>query len=147
VLVGGVTAAAVVVLFDGGSPDAGPTKAQYLARVAAICRTYGPRLDRIPPPADLGIPAELAAAARRALPLLRAEAAAVSRLEVPRQLRTSVSRWSRLNDLSISKLASAVGEERRKNLQGIQIAYVQFLAAGAKAQRLGRTIGFPRPPC
>jgi hypothetical protein len=47
--------AAGVVLVSSGSSEAAPTKSQYFARVAAICRTYGPKLDKISPPiAKLG---------------------------------------------------------------------------------------------
>jgi len=36
---------------------------------------------------------------------------------------------------------------RATNLTGIQVAYVQFIVTGAKAQKLGKAIGFPSPPC
>jgi hypothetical protein len=146
-VVAGAVAAAVVLAFGGSSSSAAPTKTQYFARVAAICRVYGPKLDRIPPPSDLGIPSELSAAARKALPVLRAEADAVRRLESPWELRSKLVQWTRLNDRSITDLAEALRQDRQKNLRGIQIAYVGFLVTGAKAQRVGRSIGFPSPPC
>jgi hypothetical protein len=146
VLVAGGISAVLVLVFTGSSAAA-PTTTQYFARVAAVCRIYGPRLDKIPPPADLGIPSELAAAAEKALPVLREEADAVRRLVPPRELRTEVTRWTRLNDQSISKLAETLRAARQTNLRGVQIAYVQFLVRGAKAQQVGRSIGFPSPPC
>ena len=42
--------AALVLVFGTESSRAAPTKAEYFARVAAICRLYGPKLDKIPPP-------------------------------------------------------------------------------------------------
>jgi len=36
---------------------------------------------------------------------------------------------------------------KAKNLQGVQVAYVQYVVIGAKAQHLGKSIGFPSPPC
>ena len=139
-------AAALVLVFTSNSVAA-PTKPEYFAKVAAICSTYGPKLDKVPPPADLGIPSELAVAARQVLPVLRAEAEAVRRLQPPRELRAMLRRWSRLNDQSISKLDETLLAARETNLLGVQIAYVQFLVTGAKAQHLGRSIGFPSPPC
>jgi hypothetical protein len=145
VIAAGVVAA-LVLLFTSNSAAA-PSKAEYFAKVAAICRTYGPKLDRVPPPADLGIPSELAAAARKVQPVLKAEADAVRRLKPPRELRTKLVRWSRLNDKSIAKLDETLRAAREINLRGVQIAYVQFLVTGVKAQHLGRSIGFPSPPC
>ena len=35
----------------------------------------------------------------------------------------------------------------KTDLRGIQVAYVEFVVTGAKAQKLGHAIGFPSPPC
>src|SRR3954447_23624693 len=43
-------AVGLVLAFASGTSEAAPTKSQYFARVAAICRIYGPKLDKIPPP-------------------------------------------------------------------------------------------------
>jgi|SRR5581483_4313919 len=145
-LIAGGIAAAAVLTFSGTSAAA-PTKAEYFAEVAAICRVYGPKLDKIPPPADLGIPSELAAAARKVLPVLQAESKAVRRLVPPRELRAKLARWSKLNDESVSKLAAVLPAARETNLRAVQISYVSFLVTGARAQRLGKSIGFPSPPC
>ena len=54
---------AVILVASARSSDE-PTRAQYLAEVAAICRVYGPKLDTIRPPdvaerdADPGVGAE-----------------------------------------------------------------------------------------
>jgi hypothetical protein len=139
--------AAGFVLVFSGSSEAAPTKSQYFARVAAICRTYGPRLDKIPPPIDVTIPSEITESVTRVEPILRAEANAVRRLRPPRELRAQLARWSKLNDQSIAKLGEALRAAKKTDLRGIQVAYVTFVVTGAKAQRLGHAIGFPSPPC
>jgi hypothetical protein len=139
--------AAAVVLVSSGRSEAAPTKSQYFARVAAICRHYGPKLDEIPPPIDVTIPSEITESVRKVEPLLRAEAVAMRRLKPPRELRTQLARWNELNQQSIAKLGEALRAARRVDLRGIQVAYVSFVVTGAKAQHLGHAIGFPSPPC
>jgi hypothetical protein len=136
-----------IVLVSSGSSQAAPTKSQYFARVAAICRTYGPKLDKIPPPIDVTIPSEITESVRKAEPVLRAEADAVRRLKPPRELRAQLARWNKLNETSIGKLSEALRAAKKIDLRGIQVAYVSFVVTGAKAQHLGHAIGFPSPPC
>jgi hypothetical protein len=140
-------AVAVVLIANTGSSKAAPTRAEYLSRVAAICRLYGPKLDKIPPPIDVSIPAEITEAVRKVEPILRAEAEAVRRLEPPRELRAQLARWNDLNQRSIAKLGEALRAAAKTDLRGIQVAYVAFVVTGAKAQKLGHAIGFPSPPC
>ncbi|HKP19657.1 MAG TPA: hypothetical protein VJT84_14370 [Gaiellaceae bacterium] len=115
--------------------------------MAAICRIYGPKLDKIPPPIDVTIPSEITESVRKVEPVLRAEAEAVRRLEPPRELRAQLARWSELNKQSIAKLGEALRAAEKIDLRGIQVAYVEFVVIGAKAQKLGHEIGFPSPPC
>jgi hypothetical protein len=147
VVVAAAVAGGLVLAFGSGSSQAAPTKAQYFAQVAAICRKYGPKLDKVPPPVDLSIPSELSESAAKAVPILRAEANAVRRLVPPRELRGKITRWIELNDRSISRLAATLPAARATNLRAVQVAYVQFIVTGQKAQHLGKTIGFPSPPC
>ena len=146
-LIAGGSAAVLVLVFSGSSASAAPTKQQYFAQVAAICRKYGPKLDKIPPPIDVSIPSELWVSAGKALPVLRDEADAVRRLVPPRELRSKLGRWTRLNDDSISQLAETLKAAKELNLTAVQVAYVSFVVRGAKAQHLGKSIGFPSPPC
>jgi hypothetical protein len=139
--------ATVIVLVSSGTSEAAPTKSEYFARVAAICRIYGPKLDKIPPPIDVTIPSEITESVRKVEPVLRAEAAAVRRLEPPRELRAQLARWNELNERSIAKLGEALRAAEKTDLRGIQVAYVEFVVTGAKAQKLGHAIGFPSPPC
>jgi len=146
-LVAVAIATGVVLVFGSGSSTAAPTKAEYFSKVAAICRKYGPKLDKIPPPIDVSIPSELWTSAEKVLPILRAEADAVRRLAPPKELRAKLTRWIKLNDQSIAKLAATLPAAREKNFQAVQTNYVAFIIKGAKAQHLGKSIGFPRPPC
>ena len=92
--------------------------------MAAICRLYGPKLDKIPPPFDVSIPAEITESVRKVEPILRAEAAAMRRLEPPRELRAQLARWNELNRRSIAKLGEALRAAKKTDLRGIQVAYV-----------------------
>jgi len=140
-------AAAIVLVANTGSSKAAPTRAEYLSRVAAICRFYGPKLDKVPPPIDVTIPSEITESVRKVEPILRAEAEAVRRLEPPRELRAQLAQWNELNQRSIAKLGEALRAAKKIDLRGIQVAYVEFIVTGAKAQKLGHEIGFPSPPC
>ena len=140
-------AVAIVLVANTGSSKAAPTRAEYLSSVAAICRFYGPKLDKIPPPIDVTIPSEITESVRKVEPILRAEAEAVRRLEPPRELREQIAQWNELNRRSIAKLAVALRAAEKTDLRGIQVAYVEFVVTGAKAQKLGHAIGFPSPPC
>jgi hypothetical protein len=140
-------AVAIVLAFTSGTSEAAPTKSQYFARVAAICRLYGPKLDKIRPPIDVTITAEITESVKKVEPILRAESEAVRRLKPPRELRDRLARWNELNKRSIAKLGEALRAAEKTDLRGIQIAYVEFVVIGAKAQKLGHEIGFPSPPC
>lgn len=140
-------AVGIVLVANTGSSKAAPTRAEYLSRVAAICRQYGPKLDKIPPPYDVTIPALITRSVRKVEPILRAEAEAVRRLEPPRELRAQLKEWNELNQRSIAKLGEALRAAKKTDLRGIQVAYVEFVVTGAKAQKLGHAIGFPSPPC
>jgi hypothetical protein len=140
-------AVAIVLVANAGSSKGAPTRAEYLESVAAICRFYGPKLDKIPPPIDVTIPSEITESVRKVEPILRAEAEAVRRLEPPRELRAQLAQWNELNRRSIAKLGEALRAAEKTDLRGIQVAYVEFVVTGAKAQKLGHAIGFPSPPC
>ncbi len=93
----GLAAVVIVVVFPGES-EAAPTKAQYLARVAAICRVYGPQLDRVAPPTDIAVPGEVASSVEKALPILEAESSAVRSLRSPEELKAQLAGWHALNE-------------------------------------------------
>jgi hypothetical protein len=142
-----VVAGVIVLVVGIGTSQAAPTKSEYFARVAAICRLYGPKLDKIPPPIDVTIPSEITESVKKVEPVLRAEAEAMRRLKPPRELKAKLARWNELNQQSIAKLGDALRAAEKVDLRGIQVAYVSFVVTGAKAQKLGHAIGFPSPPC
>lgn len=146
-VVAAAIAGAFVLAFSSGRSEAAPTKRQYFEQVAAICRIYGPKLDKIPPPIDVTIPSEITESVTKVEPVLREEAEAVRKLTPPRELRTKLERWNKLNQQAIAKLAVALEAAKKIDLRGIQVAYVSFVVMGAKAQKLGHEIGFPSPPC
>ncbi len=144
VLAAGV-AAAVVLVFSADS-RAEPTQAEYLARVAAVCRVYGPRLDRIRPP-DVAEPANVIAAVELALPIVRAQEREVEALRPPAELRTRLTHWFDLQDRRIGMLEKVLRAARGQDFRTMSVAYVAFILAGPKAARLGSAIGIPHPPC
>jgi hypothetical protein len=145
-LVAAAVAGGIVLVFSDSS-KAAPTKAQYFARVATICRIYGPKLDKVPPPTDIAIPGVVASSLGKALPILEAQAAAVHALRPPTELRAEIKRWVVLDNRAIAKLRESLRLAREPNLSQMAFAYIQFLTASRAAKHLGQTIGFPHPPC
>jgi len=142
----GVAIAVTAVLVFSASSRAEPTRAEYLQRVAAICRIYGPRLDRIRPP-DVAEPANVIDAVARALPLARAQEREVRRLEPPPELRSRLARWFRLQERRLAMLEKALRAGRGGDYRTLSVAYVDFILAGPDVARLGSAIGMPHPPC
>jgi hypothetical protein len=138
--------AAAVFLAFSPSSSAGPTRARFLAEVAAICRAYGPKLDRIRPP-DVAEPANVIAAINRVLPLVTAQQRRVRSLDAPPELRSDLARWFRLQDRRIAMLAEAVAAGKRQDFRTMSVAYVDFALAGSAIGKLGSAIGIPHPPC
>lgn len=138
--------AVALVLVRGPDSGADPTRAQYFARVAAICRVYGPKLDRIPPP-DASGTGDVVAAIRLALPLVKAQAQEVRSLEAPQGLRLQLVRWFDLQDRRIEMLERALRAADGLDFLSVGVAYTEFTLSGPETGRLGDTIGIPHPPC
>lgn len=138
--------AAAVLLVLGARSGAEPTKTEYLARVAAICRFYGPQLDEIRPP-DVSGPGDVVEAVGLALPLIRAQEREVRALRAPEQLRSRLARWFDLQERRIGLLEKALRAGRRQDFRTMGVAYVGFTLAGSETARLGTAIGIPHPPC
>ncbi len=141
-------AAAAVAVFLAASARSHPepTRADYLESVAAVCRVYGPKLDRIRPP-DVAEPANVIAAVDRVLPLITAQLHDVEALEPPAALRARVERWLVLQERRIGKLRRAQAAGRRQDFRTLSVAYVDFALAGRETGRLARELGIPHPPC
>src|SRR5579864_7255470 len=84
---------AVVLLVFSGSSQAAPTKAQYFAKIAAICRVYGPQLNKVPPPTDIAIPGVVVTSVSKALPILTKMTAKLHGVRPPTEIKTKVVRW------------------------------------------------------
>jgi len=141
-----VVAIAGVILVTTASSHAEPTRAEYLEGVAAVCRVYGPKLDRIRPP-DVAEPANVIAAVDRVLPLVQAQLDRVMRLTPPSELEPEVRRWLRLQQRRLRILEKAQAAGRRQDFRALSVAYVDFLLAGRDTGALGKEIGIPHPPC
>jgi hypothetical protein len=141
-VVGGV--AAGIVLVFGGSSRASPTKAEYFARVAAICRVYGPKLDRIAPPTDLAIPGAVVTPVSKALPIVEAEIREVSALRPPEGLAAQVEQWLSLEAKARAALRQTLRDARLPDIRRLGPDWLAFLDAASAAARVGKKIGFPK---
>ena len=137
--------AAAIVLAFAGSSKAGPTKAEYFARMAIVCRSYGARLDRIPPPIDLAIPGDVISQVSRALPVLEAQERSLRALRPPKELRARIEQWLGLLVRRNQGLAEARRSARRPDLGGMGRGWGQFFESKARASALARRIGVPNP--
>jgi hypothetical protein len=140
--VAGAIAAGIVLAFSGSS-SAAPTKTEYFARIAAICRVYGPQLDKITPPHDPAIPAEVADPVSFALPLIVAETREVRALRPPKELAAQIEHWLALKDRSIATLRRTLREARIPDVRTMGPDWLRFLDQAEAAARAGAEIGFP----
>ena len=144
VVVAGVGTAVVLVTTAHSSSE--PTRAQYLAGVAAVCRVFGPKLDVIRPP-DVAEPANVIAAVDEVLPLVQAQLRQVRRLTPPPALRSRVDRWLVLQARRVGMLEKAQVAGQQQDFRTMSVAYVDFMLEGSETGRLGERIGIPHPPC
>ena len=140
VLVAGAVAAALVFALPGKAT--GPTRAQYLARVSAVCEKYGRKLDRIPPPIDIASPGNVLATVRPALAILREQEARIRAIEPPRELRERVARFFVLTDRSIAALDAVRRAAANTDVAGIGIGLQRFGTATNAAKAAARQIGY-----
>ena len=134
--------AAGVVLAHRATHDAAMTRERYLASANAICETYSKRLDRIPPPNDPAAPGAIYESIGLALPVLRAQAAEVSKLVPPRELQAPVDRFFELSRASFEHLARARRQAGRRELFPMVQSLAAFERAREAAKRVRRSIGF-----
>jgi hypothetical protein len=143
VLVAGAIATGIVLAFTGSS-KAAPTKAEYFARVAAICRVYGPKLDKISPPHDIAIPGEVAGPVSLALPLVVAETRELRALRPPEELAPQVEHWLALKDRAIVTLKRTLREALIPDVRRMGPDWLRFVDELEAAAHAGGKIGFPR---
>jgi hypothetical protein len=129
----------IILLGDGG--EAKLTRAEYIARVEAVCRDYNRRLARIPAPVAVGNPQALAESIDRALPLVEERAARAKAIAPPPELAARVQQVFVLSDTAIAELRSARAAADAGSLKRSARAFGRFLAAAEEARRVAVTIG------
>jgi hypothetical protein len=134
-----VTILLIVLLDDGDEPKL--TRAEYLARVEAVCRDYNRRLARIPAPIAVGNPQAVAASIDQALPLVEARAAKAKAITPPPELAPRVQQVFTLSDRAIAELRSARAAADAGSLKRSARALGRFLAASDNARRAADAIG------
>ena len=134
--------AAVVVLVATGSSGNSPTRGDYLAHVEAICREYGKRLDKIPPPTDPASPGAVYDSINAALPVLREQEQRVQALERPHELRQKLDPFFTWTDRSLHELATARKDAHDRRLFPMVQAISRFETDRNKAKVIARSVGF-----
>jgi hypothetical protein len=129
----------IVLLRNGGEETL--TRAEYIARVEAVCRDYNRRLARIPAPIAVGNPQAVAESIGRALPLVEERAAAAKAIAPPPELAARVERVFSLSDIAIAELRSARAAAEAGSLKRSARALGRFLVASDDAQRAAEAIG------
>ena len=129
----------VILLGDGGEEEL--TKAEYIARVEAVCRDYNRRLARIPAPVAVGNPQAVKVSIDRALPLVEERAAKARAIPPPPELATRVRQVFALSDTAIAELRSARTAAQAGSLKRSARAFGRFLAAAGEARSVALAIG------
>jgi hypothetical protein len=129
----------VILLGDGG--EAKLTRAEYIARVDAVCRDYNRRLARIPAPVAVGNPQAVAQSIDQALPLVEERAARAKAIAPPPELADDVREVFSLSDTAIAELRSARAAADAGSLERSARALGRFLAAAEQARRVAAAIG------
>ena len=139
----GVAALAILLVIflrdDDGEPEL--TRAEYIARVEAVCRDYNRRLARIPAPVAVGNPQAVAESIDQALPLVEQRAARARAIAPPPELAARVRRVFSLSDTAIAELRSARAAADAGSLERSGRALGRFLAAAEEARTAAQTIG------
>ena len=139
-VVGGIASGLALGL--GGTTSATPSRAEYVARIEAICRAYGRKLDKIHPPADIATPVEMAFSIGEALPILKEQDERARAVPVPKALRAQAERFFKQSGRSLAGLDEALRSARRNDYGGMGHGYVQFVRARDAARVQAKAIGF-----
>ena len=137
-LVGGVVAGIVLLLADDAHST---TRAEYVARVNAVCRVYNAKLNRIPAPVALGNPRAVAQSIGQALPLVVERAEKVRAIEPPDALAPQVRSMFALSDRATRALNDAYRLSRANKILEGSTALGRFLAFSDRAKQVATKIG------
>jgi hypothetical protein len=132
--------AVLVVTADSGEARS-PTRAEYIARVNAVCRVYNVRLAKIPAPVAVGNPQAVAQSVGQALPLVVERAEKVRAIKPPQALAGQVGRMFALSDRAVRELRIAYRESRANKLLKGDAALGRFLGYSDRAKEVARKIG------
>jgi hypothetical protein len=135
----GLAIGLIVFFRNGGEEEL--TRAEYIARVEAVCRDYNRRLARIPAPVAVGNPQAVAQSIDRALPLVEARAARAKAIAPPPELAARVQQVFSLSDTAIAELRSARAAADAGSVTRSARALGRFLAASDDARRAAVAIG------
>jgi hypothetical protein len=129
-----------IALAFGRRGDTGPSRAEYLAEIAAICKRFEPRLSSIAPP-DVTIPGSVVQSVDAALPLIHERVTETRAVEPPEELKAPVDRFFALTDRATRRLEDLRRVAKTRDLArsaNALDAYVQARnAARAGADRIG----------
>ena len=119
-----------------------PTPRAYLTQVSSVCRGFARLLAQVPGPSDLAAYGEVASSLSQALPLMRAQSAAMESVAPrPRPLAPRLGRLFALSHRSLADLASALAAARRRDLGGMGRGLVQSALLRAREHDLAVAIG------
>jgi hypothetical protein len=119
-----------------------PTPAAYLAQVSSVCRGFARLLAQVPGPSDLAAYGEVVSSLSQALPLMRAQSAAMESVAPrPRSLAPRLERLFALSHRSLADLTSALAAARRRDLGPMGRGLVQSALLRAREHDLAGAIG------
>jgi hypothetical protein len=124
----------------------GPSRAAYLAQVSAVCRAYARRLERVPVPSEPQAYGDVLESVGRAVPLLRAQVAAMEKLDPPAGLGPALRRLYGLDRRSIAELRTAGGAARRRDAGGVAAGLLRFSALRDRVHEAAVSLGIDCEP-
>jgi hypothetical protein len=125
----------------GGGGTKEPSRAEYLAQVSSVCRTYARRLERIPAPSDPAAYGDVISSVSQVLPLLRAQVAAMEAVPPPTALKPRLERLFALDRGSAAALRPALAAARRRDAGDVATGLVRFSSARDRVHRLAVATG------
>jgi len=118
-----------------------PAVRAYTATASSVCIRYARQLERVPAPADVTAYGDVIASLRRAIPLLRAQLAAVQRVQAPRALRPRLRKLFALDAQAIRELESALAAARRREAGGVALGLSRYTTVRDRSHALASSIG------
>ena len=118
-----------------------PTPRTYLEQVSSICRGFARLLAQVPGPSDLAAYGEVVSSLSKALPLMRAQSAAMESVRAPGTLEPRLKLLFALSHASIGDLTEALAAARRRDLGAMGRGLVQSALLREREHDLAATIG------